>query len=539
MARRRSPSSVAAQTTTQLDGGQVVADGAVRVLGLTILYHTDLERVGERAFLPENGPFELSRNQPVFSPPGVPDTRSLEASRVSRRPVWCRPGTHAGALVLDPTATRSALDIDGQHIAAPVEIPAEVIERGVVLTLGDQVVLLLHRLDPLAQPNVPRFGLVGECPALVRACRHIVQVADLDVPVLVRGETGTGKELVAQAIHRASPRRAGPYVPVNMAAIPGSLAATELFGAVKGAFTGAHRARTGYFRSADGGTLFLDEIGEMPVELQVMLLRALETREIRPVGADRSRPVDVRLVSATDANLETAVASQRFRAPLLHRLSGFVIQLPPLRERRADFGRLFVHFLRAEAEALGQRDRLTSGDQPWVPAALVARLARWHWPGNVRQLRNVVRQLVIAHRGMDRVTMLPAVASMLETGDAPVTFERVSTTPAAPARQQPVPSTSVRQPREISEDEMIEVLRAQAWRVQAAAEVLGISRPALYALIRKSDRVRTAADLSPAEVAAAHERHQGDSRAMAHELEVSERALRRRLSKLTLPPTGG
>src|SRR6185436_13729067 len=185
----------------------------------------------------------------------------------------------------------------------------------------------------------------------------------------LRGETGTGKELLARAIHQASSRRAAPYFALNMAAIPASLAAAELFGAAKGAFTGADRRRVGYFGRAQGGTLFLDEIGELPADLQPLLLRVLENGEIQPVGGEETLRVDVRILAATDANLESAIEEGRFRAPLFHRLSGYELRLPSLRERRDDIGRLFIHFLRQELAALGEADRLADPGpegRPWL-----------------------------------------------------------------------------------------------------------------------------------------------------------------------------
>src|SRR6185312_10546599 len=200
------------------------------------------------------------------------------------------------------------------------------IEDGVVLLLADRIALLLHRFQPLFEA-VPRYGLVGESETLLETRRQIRQVADLDVPVLLRGETGTGKELVARAIHQASVRRDRPYLALNMSAIPSSLAASELFGAAKGAFTGADQKKRGYFSRASGGTLFLDEIGEVPPEVQPLLLRALESGEIQPVGAEEIQRVDVRTIAATDSDLEAEIASGRFRAPMLHRLSGYEIRI--------------------------------------------------------------------------------------------------------------------------------------------------------------------------------------------------------------------
>ena len=199
--------------------------------------------------------------------------------------------------------------------------------------------------------------MVGESAALRQVRAHVERIADLPVPVLVRGETGTGKELVARAVHLRSPRRDGPFVSVNLGAIPRDLAAAELFGAVRGAYTGAAQDRPGFFRAARGGTLFLDEVGEAPPEVQAMLLRVLESGEMYPVGGQAPVATDVRLIAATDADLEERIRDGRFKAPLLHRLAGYEIRLPPLRERREDIGPLFVHFAREELERIGEAGR--------------------------------------------------------------------------------------------------------------------------------------------------------------------------------------
>ena len=512
------------RTTTQIESASPLAEVDVRLPGLTVIYHPDLARVGERTFLSDLGsrPVALARSEPTFAMPGSASRRPLEDSRLSRHPIRLTADPASGNLILNRSATRTTLEVDGKPVADQIEVATEQLETGVVLLLAHQIVLLLHLLDPApGQPNRPR-GLIGESTAMHRLRRDIERVADLVVPVLLLGETGTGKELVARAIHDAGPRSEAPFVAVNMAAIPGPLAATELFGARKGAFTGADRSRKGHFLRADGGTLFLDEVGETPIDVQTLLLRALESGEVQPVGADSPLRPDVRLISATDSDLDTAIAKGGFRAPVLHRLSGFVIHLPPLRARREDFGRLLVHFLRAEAEAVGELGHLEVG-QLWLPAALAARLALWHWPGNIRQLRNTVRQLVIAHRGLDRIMMTPAVETMLRK-TAP--GNRVE-----PASQAP-PTVQRIRAKDIGEDDLVTALEKHEWVLQATADYLGISRPALYHRIKKSPRLLTAADLGAQEISNALEANSGDTGAAARRLCVSARALRRRMTQL-------
>ncbi len=390
------------QADTRVESGGGAPAGAFLVPGLTILFHPQAERIGERVALPglaSGREEQLSRLEPAFSHPGRSAPRPLADPHLSRRPVRLLPGAEPGSVRLLCAAGGTSVVLDGEAVAEARELTGEQLERGAVLLLANRVVVLLSLLDPVGGSGLPAFGLVGESAPMVQLRREIQRVVGLGVPVLLRGETGTGKELVARALHESSPRAGRPFLAVNMGAVPATLAAAELFGAARGAFTGADRKREGYFERADGGTLFLDEVGETPQEVQVLLLRALETGEVQPVGGE-AVDVDVRLVAATDADLESAVTAGRFRAPLLHRLSGYEIAIPPLRRRRDDFGRLFLAFLRRELAEIGESDRLAipPGGRPWMPAALVARLAAFDWPGNVRQLRNVVRQLVIAGR---------------------------------------------------------------------------------------------------------------------------------------------
>jgi two-component system nitrogen regulation response regulator GlnG len=513
----------------------------VLVPGLTVLFHSDVERIGERAPLARlfAGHAEvLSRSEPDFAPPGRVRGHPLGDPYLSRRPIRLAPGTERGSIRLLCGETGTCVAVDGEPVAGERELSAAEVDRGVVLLLANRVVLLLSRLDsvPSAGPETAadRYGLVGESPSMMHLRREVRRVADLDVAVLLRGETGTGKELVARALHAAGPRRHRPFLAVNMGAVPPTLAAAELFGAARGAFTGADQKRAGYFSRADGGTLFLDEVGETPAEVQVLLLRALESGEIQPVGGGEPQAVDVRLIAATDADLEAAVAAGRFRAPLLHRLSGYEIFLPPLGARREDFGLLFLHFLRQELAEIGEEGRLAPHPdaRPWMPAGLVARLAACDWPGNVRQLRNVVRQLVIAGRDLPEVPMGPVLERLFQ-GTA-VLREEDPRPPAASSPALERPQAAHRRPEDVREDELLAALRANRWRLQPAAVQLGISRSSLYDRIDRSPNVRKATDLGREEIEASHARCAGDLDAMTEELEVSKRGLQRRMKHLGL-----
>ncbi len=242
-------------------------------------------------------------------------------------------------------------------------------------------------------------GLLGKSEAMRRVFSLIEKVAPADGSVLIQGETGTGKELVARAVHEASPRREGPFVAVNCASIPEGLLESELFGHEKGAFTGAVRAKRGLFVEADGGTLFLDEIGEMPPGIQAKLLRALQERRVRPVGGNEFHRFDVRVIAATNRNLLEAVRAGRFREDIYYRIATFPIDLPPLRERREDIP-LLVQTFRARHAAEGR-------DVSFSPEVLRAFLD-YGWPGNVRELENVVERCAyVCEGGLVRLEDLP------------------------------------------------------------------------------------------------------------------------------------
>ncbi|HOM17876.1 MAG TPA: sigma-54 dependent transcriptional regulator [Thermoguttaceae bacterium] len=231
-------------------------------------------------------------------------------------------------------------------------------------------------------------GLVCESPAMRRVLQTVAVVAPSDVPVLITGPTGSGKEMIAQLIHRASPRSAGPMVAANCAGLPETLLESELFGHTKGAFTGADQARAGLFRAAQAGTLFLDEIGELPLHLQPKLLRALETRQITPVGSDRPVEVDIRLIAATNRNLAEEVQAGRFREDLYYRLNVIELAVPPLVERPEDILPLARQFAQEFAGA-------TVRFSPQAAECLLA----YSWPGNVRQLRNAIHRACLLCRG--------------------------------------------------------------------------------------------------------------------------------------------
>lgn len=314
------------------------------------------------------------------------------------------------------------------------------------------------------------FGrIVGTSSALRRMLKRVEAVAETPASVLVQGESGVGKELVAHAIHVRSPRAAGPLVKVNCASIPKELFESEFFGHVKGAFTGANRDRIGRFQLADGGTLFLDEVGEIPMESQGKLLRVLQESEFERVGDDVTRSVDVRVIAATNRDLEQLIVDGAFREDLFYRLSVFPVDVPPLRERGDDVVQLAQHFLEQTCKDFG-RENLT------LTRAQTANLRTYDWPGNVRELKNVIERAVILSQGkvlrldlsMPDLKSSPPESVSPDDGNDEVLTEK--------------------QIKELQKANLVKALKQTNWRVSGAggaAELLGV-RPTTLA-----DRVRT------------------------------------------------
>ena len=495
------------------------------VPALTIMAHPECGRIGDRFILAN-----FARCKSTLLARGEPDFANLDGRRqqplldafISRQPFCLSPAGKSG-VSLDLASSRTRIVAGGSPVVTSRTFTLDALAQGVDLVLADRVVLLLH-LVPLPPPRVDRaFGMVGGSAVMAALYSEIRTLSDLDVSVLLRGETGTGKELMARALHTNSPRKSREMVSVNLGAIPPDLAAAELFGAVRGAYTGAV-PRAGFFRAAHRGTLFLDEIGEASLEVQTMLLRVLETGEIFPVGSQTPVRVDVRIVAATDVNLEAQASSGHFKSALLQRLTGYEIRLPPLRERPADIGRLFLHFARQVLQEIGEDIPASSTEAiAWIPAELMSRLCRLTWPGNVRQLRNIVRQLVISSRGKPQLVIGAQVDQALQRAGE----EAANTTP-----------TGWRKPHSVEREELEAALGANAWNLKATARQLQISRTSLYKLIQDTPGLHTAADLDAQEIETAWHHHNGNLTAMAAALKVSGRALRTRLNKLGLiPPT--
>ena len=311
-------------------------------------------------------------------------------------------------------------------------------------------------LDQFIEPLCDEFeGMVGSSTTFRGVLDQIRTVAPTDSTVLIEGETGTGKELIAHAIHTLSRRRGRPLVKLNCAAIPLGLLESELFGHEKGAFTGAVSQKIGRFEAANGGTLFLDEIGDIPLELQAKLLRVLQEQEFERLGSTHTHRVNVRVVAATNQNLAALVAEKQFRMDLYYRLNVFPVAIPPLRHRLGDIPMLVAHFAHKYAERMGKQIER-------IPTGAMEMLVGYPWPGNIRELQNFIeRAVILTHEDVLRLPTLPSIAAV---SNEPVTLE------------------------EAERDHILNALRESNWVVggaRGAAARLGVKRTTLISKMRK------------------------------------------------------
>ena len=320
----------------------------------------------------------------------------------------------------------------------------------------ERMKLEVERLRAELQDVHPFDGIVGSSVAIRRMCALLKRAVDSDVSVLVEGESGTGKELVARALHFNGPRREGPFLAINMAAVPGTLIESELFGHERGAFTGAAARRIGYFEQAHGGTLVLDEIGDMPSVLQAKLLRVLQEGRIRRVGGEMTVPVDVRIIASTNRDLGAAIRDGTFREDLYYRLAVFPVSVPPLRKRPEDVPLLAAHFLDKHAARLGRPVRRLS-------AGAAVLLERHHWPGNVRELENVICRALVLE-----------TTDVLQAGNLPPELSAAG-----------VPPVSVTPLAEMERRMIERALEASDHNLTRAARALGIDRTTLHRKLKR------------------------------------------------------
>jgi formate hydrogenlyase transcriptional activator len=345
------------------------------------------------------------------------------------------------------------------QIANQVAVAVEnAVAYGEIAELKDRLAQEKLYLEDEMRGEMDFEGIVGQSTALRRVLELVETVAPSDSTVLLLGETGTGKELIARAIHDRSRRNNRTLVKLNCAAIPTGLLESELFGHEKGAFTGAVAQKIGRLELADKGSLFLDEVGDIPVELQPKLLRAFQEREFERLGNGRTMKVDIRLIAATNRDLEKMVAERQFRSDLYYRLNVFPIRIPPLRERPEDIPLLVRYFTQKYAQRMEKRIES-------IPAGAIKQLTRWHWPGNIRELENFIERAVI----LTRSSILQVPLSELRGGDSA-----------------PVPAAGTRKWNE--REEIIRILRETAGRVggaDGAAVRMGLKRTTLISRIKK------------------------------------------------------
>ncbi len=362
-------------------------------------------------------------------------------------------GKPQGVLYLDALGGISALEADHlPFVAAAANL------AGAALSQMAGRDTLKRRSDVLEEALGHRLSIMGESEGITRLLAQIRKAASIDSPVLILGESGSGKELVARAIHEQSRRRTAPLLAVNCASIPETLAESELFGHEKGAFTGADAMRKGKFEAAHGGTIFLDEIGDLPMSLQPKMLRVLEDHRLMRVGGTKEIGVDARLIAATHRDLEAMAGDDRFRRDLLFRLRVIELRIPPLRERADDVPILARHFLTMLAAETGRRPSLAS--------EALAQLKKYPWPGNVRELKNALERAVVLSTG-----------SVL--GIADFAFLGSGAAPGAPADP-----SAIKTMAEVEKEHVACVLAALAWNRSKAAAALGIDRKTLYAKIK-------------------------------------------------------
>ncbi|MEE4350898.1 MAG: PEP-CTERM-box response regulator transcription factor [Pacificimonas sp.] len=338
--------------------------------------------------------------------------------------------------------------------------PVDIDELGLIVRRAFQLHELEEENRRLArrEANTELGGIITASESMQKVCRMIERVAGTDVSVMLLGASGTGKELLARGLHETSPRAKAPFVAINCAAIPENLLESELFGYEKGAFTGAAKTTAGKIEAAQGGTLFLDEVGDIPLPLQVKLLRFLQERVVERVGGRKTIPVDVRIVCATHQNLETMIAEGSFREDLWYRVAEVVVRIPALAERPGDAALLAHHFLRKFS---AEMDRKFKGYEPGGLSAI----EEWDWPGNVRELENRVKRAVIMADG----NFISALDLDLSEHDASMPL-------------------NLRQAREQADRNAIEAALSRTDRnITGTAKLLGISRPTLYDLLKQYD----------------------------------------------------
>lgn len=395
---------------------------------------------------------------------GSDATFKLKDTSVSRKHAKLVP-VPEGVLIRD-------LDSTNGTVFENRKINQEILPLGATVALGKTRIELLRTVEasPLPLSRRLKFGeLIGQSAAIRQIYSLLERASEVDVTLLLEGETGTGKELAARAVHRHSSRASKRFQVVDCGAVSPTLIEAELFGHVRGSFTGADRDRSGAFELAHQGTLFFDEIGELPLSLQPKLLRALETREVRRIGGSVRIPVDARFIAATNRNLLDEVKKGRFREDLYYRLNVFKVTMPPLREHREDIPLLVRHFLEAQGA-------------PPLSDEMLERMTQLDWPGNVRELRNAVDKAVVLARGEKRSAVVSTGIGMVEDEEPQEDIAKLSIDATRPFKEVKAEIVS-----RFERSYLIQVLDRTRGNISAAAREAGIDRKHMERLIKKHD----------------------------------------------------
>ncbi len=493
-----------------------------QVPALTVVWHPHLDRIGQIAPLTgllERDVVHISRSAPPFVSPGGHAGEPLAHRFISKSPVLEIRAVRGGFELR--RLRQDEVEIDGQPLAAVCVVAGPDLARGIILTLARRVTLCLHTVHVPVNRS-PSLGLLGTSDAIEDVRRSIARVAPQDSPVLLHGESGSGKELAAHALHREGPRAKGPFVAINMAELDRARAAADLFGHKRGSFTGATTDNPGHFRAASGGTIFLDEIGYTPKDVQPMLLRVIDDRRVQPVGSSEGVTVDARVIAATDAKLEEAVAEGRFERPLYNRLrNAHVINLPPLRSRREDVGVLLLSLIKREVPDLSTLQRVQDPDpksRPWISARDIAAVARAPLPANVRSLLGLARRLALTvgegpaadtHAVIQDFLASDLDPSEIDHGRADVPVERGQFEP----------------------EKVVAALERARWNRRKAAQILGIGPTTFYRWLDRKPDFRRLLDLDPQTLRSQLDAAGGDVDRVARELKTTPALLRRLLAR--------
>lgn len=542
------PLGVSDHTTRPFDPGASDAEAANACWWVTVVWHPDIRCVGAVAHIADSGDsLVLGRGVPVFTRPDG-ERVVLSDPHISRRALTVSPAPDCGGLAAwecERPAGSSRLRCEGRDLRDSQQMSEQQWSEGVTFTLADHVLIHVRRaVSPDAFQAVTSIpGLLGVSPAMDALRVALDDAAATGDDVLLIGPTGCGKEVVARALHARSSTPGAAWVAVNMAAIPSELAAASLFGARRGAYTGADANRPGFFQQAAGGTLFLDEIGDAPAALQPLLLRVLQERQVQVVGG-AIEAVDVRVVSAMERDPDSSEFP--FRGALRHRLAAQELHMPTLSQRREDVGLLLVTFIGAAARP---------GDRFWPPTTVDS--PRWlrllelcmahSWPGNVRELQQAAKQIAAASRrrglivppvllrrlraSADRVDA-PMDRGVVEPGTVPVVVSEACTDSdrrAALRSGAPDPGSDGRRLADLDDDALFEQWLAADCEIAKLARRLGVSRSTVYRRVEKSRRCRLAADVPFTELFDALDACRGDLEATAECLAVSRRGLEARM----------